>query len=222
MTKTHDDNDDEQYDYPPVAVAIAAAAAEVGAVGKNQKMSAGPAKYNYRGLDDLMDAVHGSLTKVGVTFAPHNVQVIDSMERTTKSGATQYHLRALVTYRVYGPAGDHIEVRVIAEGTDTGDKASNKLMSGAFKYALGQTLSIPYTMDDQDSYISEPVNPPSPAELLARIEQAAKGLGKTVDEVTGKVRAEHGGLEITDLDKVPVPALHAFTVSLERYAKSAV
>lgn len=206
---------------PNVQQAIAAAAAEVGAVGKNQRMQAGPAKYSYRGLDDLMDTVHPVLAKHGVTFAPHHVQVVDSMERTTKSGSTQYHLRALVTFHVYGPNGDYIQVQIGAEGTDTGDKCFNKLHSGALKYAIGQVLSIPYTMDDQDADLSEEVAPKpkqyTAEESLAVIQGAADKLGKTLEEITSKYRESHGGIGVDELLMTSEADLAAFANQITAY-----
>jgi len=207
-----------------VQEALAQAALEIGAVGKNQQMSAGPARYNYRGLDDLMDAVHDPLARNGVTFSPHAIVIIDKMEKTTKSGSTQYHLRAFVQYRVYGPAGDFIEATVIAEGTDTGDKAGNKLMSGAYKYALGQVLSIPFSMDDQDATLSEPVEQVTTPEIhdtgdaITVIEIAATKLGKTLNEVTAKLREEQGAIGVDELPELPFETLKNFAVRLAIYA----
>jgi hypothetical protein len=210
-----------------VAQAIASAAAEIGAVGKNQKMQAGPAKYNYRGLDDLVDAVHPILAKHQVTFSPHNITVIQEMEKTTRSGSVQYHIRAIVTYRIYGPSADYIEAAVLAEGTDIGDKAANKMMSAAYKYALGQVLSIPFSMEDQDATLSEPVTqhptghkqkPMTYDEALDSIRISAENLGKTVAEVTTKIREQHGGLTPSDISMVPLTDLTAFAHQLAAYA----
>lgn len=204
-----------------VQQAITAAADAVGAVGKYQKMQAGPAKYNYRGLDDLVDAVHPALVAAGVTFSPVNVEMLQQMERTTKSGSIQYHLRALVTYAVYGPEGDSIHATVLAEGTDTGDKAGNKLMSGAYKYALSQVLSIPFAMEDQDADLSEEVAPQqqqyTPEESIAVIQGAADKLGKTLDEITTKYRESHGGIGVDELLMTSEADLAAFANQITAY-----
>ena len=209
---------------PTVHQAIAAAAAEIGAVGKDSKMQAGPAKYNYRGIDDLVDAVHPIIAAHGVTFAPDSINVLDRMEKTTRSGSTQYHLRAIVTYHVYGPAGDHIAASVLAEGTDTGDKAGNKLMSGAYKYALSQVLSVPFSMDDQDAEYSEPVAPPAANLNIMNSEEAmevivanAEKLGKSLEDVTSKYRAAHGGIGTDELLETPELELISFAKQLAAY-----
>jgi hypothetical protein len=206
---------------PNVQQAISAAAAAIGAVGKHQRMEAGPARYNYRGLDDLIDAVHGPLVEAGITFAPHSIQMLDTLEKTTRSGSIQYHLRALVTYRVYGPAGDHIEATVLAEGSATGDKAGNKLMSGAYKYALGQVLSIPFSMDDQDASTPEPVinQPKTWEEALLRLDALAEANGKSVEQLTAKFRKTHGDIGMDGFHALPLEQVAPLIVQIDQYTK---
>lgn len=205
-----------------VHAAVAAAAAAIGAVGKNQRMDGGGVKYKYRGLDDLMDAVHTALTQNGVTFAPHDIQMLDAMERTTKSGSVQHHLRALVTYRIYGPAGDFITATVLAEGTDTGDKAGNKLMSGALKYALGQVLSIPYSgMEDQDATLSEPVQAMGATELHKRLADAADKMNMTPEEISANWRKQNGDITFEQFLELPADRIHAFVRNVVAYVPKA-
>lgn len=216
---------------PNVQQALAAAAAEIGAVGKEQTMAAGPAKYKYRGLDDLMNAVHGPLSKHGVTFVPIEVNVIDKMERTTRSGSVQYHLRAVVTYAIYGPAGDMILCSVLAEGADTGDKAGNKLMSGAFKYALGQALHLPYAMEDQDESIPQEVQAISSASVtipnssngdLQKLHNVLADYALTLDvsmeQITSKFREANGGLTLEEFYKLPPDRIRPFIRQISDYA----
>lgn len=191
--------------------AVAAVAAEIGAVGKNAKMDAGPAKYHYRSLDDLINAVHPALTKHGVTFTPHDIQVLDIFERTTRSGSVQYHGRAMVRYRVYGPEGDFIEAVVLAEGADTGDKLTNKMMSGAYKYVLAQVLSIPYSgVEDQDATLSEPVMQMTVEELHGRLSDAADRLNKTTAEITTKYRKQNGDISLDAFYALPAEQIYGF------------
>lgn len=198
--------------------AIAAVALAVGAVGKNQKMEAGPAKYKYRGLDDLMNAVHEPLCENGVTFTPHEIQIIDTLEKTTKSGSIQHHLRALVTYRVYGPAGDYIEACVFAEGADTGDKAGNKLMSGAYKYALWQVLSIPFSMEDQDATTPEPAKIPDVSELHDILERTAAKLGMDLEGITAKWRKENGDISLDDFKALSADRIYGYVRQAAAFA----
>lgn len=205
-----------------VQEAIAQVALEVGAIGKNAQMESGPARYNYRSLDDLVNAVHEPLARNNVTFSPATIQVISEDKGSTRSGTTQYHIRAIVTYRVYGPSGDFIQASVLAEALDTSDKASNKLMSAAYKYAISQVLSIPFAMDDQDAEQPEPIEntiPMTEEAILSSISDSADRLNKTVAEVTNKVREQNGGLGPDELLEMDLKILHAFAVQLERYVR---
>lgn len=203
----------------PVTELLPMAASEIGAVGKDAQMSGGGARYNYRSLDDLVDAVSPALAKYGITFTPNGITVIDKLEKQTRSGGTQYHLRAVITYVIYGPQGDSITASVLAEGTDTGDKAGNKLMSGAYKYVLAQVLCIPYAgVEDQDAYIAEPTLPEIPeGGALLSIEASAKALGKSVEEVTAKYREQHGGIGVDELPMTTEADLMAFAKQLAAY-----
>jgi hypothetical protein len=61
------------------------------------------------------------------------------------------HMR--VAFHFYGPAGDNVTATTLGEASDTADKASNKAMSAALKYALMQTFMIPVdagSLDDGD------------------------------------------------------------------------
>ncbi len=55
-------------------------------------------------------------------------------------------------YTFYAEDGSHIEAVVVGEGMDSGDKATNKAMSAAFKYACFQVFCIPTEeMKDPDA-----------------------------------------------------------------------
>jgi hypothetical protein len=58
-----------------------------------------------------------------------------------------------IAFHFYGPAGDHVTAITLGEGSDFADKAANKAMSAALKYALIHTFMIPVdakSLDDGD------------------------------------------------------------------------
>ena len=62
-----------------------------------------------------------------------------------------------IKYTFYAEDGTFVTAVVIGEGMDSGDKATNKAMSIAFKYALFQIFCIPTEeMADPDSESPEP------------------------------------------------------------------
>lgn len=56
-------------------------------------------------------------------------------------------------YRFFAVDGSYVDAVVVGEGMDSGDKATNKAMSVAFKYACFQTFCIPTEnlIDDPDA-----------------------------------------------------------------------
>ena len=77
-------------------------------------------------------------------------------ERTTSRGNLLIYSVCKVKYTFYAEDGSHVDAVVIGEGMDSGDKATNKAMSIAFKYACFQVFCIPTEeMVDPDSECHE-------------------------------------------------------------------
>ena len=120
---------------------------DVQAVKKDSKNQA--QKFNFRGIDAVMNAVGPALRKHGVTILPEDVDVHRS-NGTTANGKQTAEVVVKVTYRVYGPGGDSIHGKVAAEAMDFGDKATAKAMSVAYRTFLLQALTIPTDEPDPD------------------------------------------------------------------------
>lgn len=134
---------------PRIHAQLAAIMAAVEAVGKTRRNQ--QQQFNFRGIEDVMDALHP-------IFAEHKVYVLSSVvdqkteERQTKSGgALIYRILTVDVSLVSGEDGSRETVRVVGEGMDSGDKAANKAMSAALKYALSQTLILPFAQVDGDA-----------------------------------------------------------------------
>jgi hypothetical protein len=88
-------------------------------------------------------------------MAKHKVftmpNVIDSKteERKTSKGGNLIYRILTIEYTFYAEDGSNVKAVVIGEGMDSGDKAANKAMSVAHKYALFQALCIA-TKEDPD------------------------------------------------------------------------
>ena len=63
--------------------------------------------------------------------------------------------RLVVTFSVYGSEGDPITGTVAAEAFDSGDKATAKAMSVAYRTFLLQLLCLPTDEPDPDSFTYE-------------------------------------------------------------------
>ena len=78
-----------------------------------------------------------------------------------------------IKYTFYAEDGSFIEAVTVGEGMDSGDKATNKAMAIAFKYACFQVFCIPTEeMKDPDEETPDPVKPqftPATPEQLHKI-----------------------------------------------------
>lgn len=119
---------------------MAAVMADIAPVAKAQRNT--QQQYSFRGIDDIYQAVQQVMAKHGVFSLP-TVLEDRTEERTTKSGAQMIYRVLKIKYTFYAADGSSVETVVIGEGMDSGDKASNKAMSVAEKYALIQAFKIP-------------------------------------------------------------------------------
>ncbi len=135
---------------------MCAVMSEIKSVGKDQTNSA--QGFKFRGVDQFVNALYPLLVKHGVFIAPKVVSEshdIKEVVRGNGKAGIDKHVYLQVEYRFYAEDGSSVVVGPIAsEGLDSGDKATNKALSAALKYALIQTFSVP-TQDmeegDKDS-----------------------------------------------------------------------
>lgn len=126
---------------------------EVPAIGKNKENK--QQGFKFRGIDDVMNALQPLLAKYKVFIAPEILEQIRE-ERTTKTGGNLIYSICKIKYKFYAEDGSSIEAVTIGEGMDSGDKATNKAMAIAMKYALFQVFCIPTEeMKDPDSETPE-------------------------------------------------------------------
>lgn len=108
-------------------------------------------KFMFRGIDAVVNAVSPALQKAGVVVTPHLVSLERRTMQTGQGKATN-SIDVIVDYTFTGPAGDSITARVPGEAFDSGDKATPKAMSVAFRIALLQALALPTDEPEPDAY----------------------------------------------------------------------
>lgn len=135
-----------------IYAAISAAMADISAIGKdkyNQQQG-----FKFRGIDDVMNALKPILTKNKIFTVPQVLEQTREIKVTAKGGELRYSLLK-IAFRFYATDGSFVEAVTLGEGMDSGDKASNKAMAIAYKYALFQVFCIPteeMTDPDGESY----------------------------------------------------------------------
>jgi hypothetical protein len=124
----------------PIFEALTAIMADCGAIGKNKKnLQQG---YNFRGIDDLYNAIHPLFAKHGV-FITSEVMGRHREERTTAKGGVLIYTILTVKFTFYASDGSFVSSVTEGEAMDSADKSTNKAMSAALKYCLMQMLLIP-------------------------------------------------------------------------------
>lgn len=132
-----------------ICTAINEIMAEIGAIGKTSKNTT--QGFMYRGVDAVMNALQPAMVKHKVFVVPEVLEQTRE-ERTNAKGTTLLYSILRVKFTFFADDGSNISAVVIGEGMDSGDKASNKAMSVAFKYACFQVFCIPTEeMKDPDA-----------------------------------------------------------------------
>lgn len=134
------------------------------AIGKEKRNT--QQNFMYRGIDDVMNVFNPLMAEHGIFVVPEVLEAMREERQTSKGGNLIYSILK-VKYTFYASDGSHIEATVIGEGMDSGDKASNKAMAVAMKYAMFQVFCIPTEeMKDPDAETPEPSRP-MPRERIA-------------------------------------------------------
>jgi hypothetical protein len=132
-----------------IAQALNEVMKQVGAVKKNDRNAS--QGFNFRGIDAVVNAVSPALQKYGVIVVPSVEDYEYAAVEIGKNRTVMGHVKVKVTYTFIGAGGDAIKATVVGEAMDSGDKATAKAMSVAFRTALLQTLSLPTDEPDPDS-----------------------------------------------------------------------
>jgi hypothetical protein len=139
-----------------VYLAIAKVAAKLAQEGISKARKNVQQGYAFRGIDDVYNALAPFLASEGLCILP-NVLERDVVERQTKNGGALFYVTVKVEFSfVCAEDGSSHKVTTYGEAMDSGDKATNKAMSAAYKYAAMQAFCIPTEGDnDADSTTHE-------------------------------------------------------------------
>jgi len=152
MTQVMDNKPGEIYG------AISNIMSEVKAIGKDRRNQS----FKYRGIDDIYNTVQPIMAKYKV-FSTTKVLDWEKWETKTGGGKTMHHRAVRVLYRFFTTDGSYIESIIKNEGSDMGDKATNKALANAHKYTILQLLAIPTDEPDPDAFTDESGSEHKPA-----------------------------------------------------------
>lgn len=150
---------------------------------KNQKQG-----WKFRGIDQIYDTLHPILAKNGVFILPE-VLTETTEERVSDRGNPIMTRLYKIKYNFVADDGSSVSCVVMGEGMDYGDKAGNKAMSIAQKYAFFQVFTIPIegAVDDPDEDVYETATTNGNTTKGSYTPQVAKKAVKTPSASSGGV-----------------------------------
>jgi hypothetical protein len=144
----------EQREYEETKVkvykAINAVQAELAKTGISKDRVNEQQRYKFRGVDEVYNALSPLLAKHGLCILPRVVSR-ECVERESAQQKALFYVTVHMEFDfVASEDGSKHTVVTYGEAMDSGDKATNKAMSAAYKYACMQAFSIP-TEGDNDA-----------------------------------------------------------------------
>lgn len=150
---------------PHVYQAIAKVMAVIGKEGIAKDRKNDQQGYNFRGIDDVYNALAPILSEAQLCILPA-VRERQVLERQTRSGGALFYVTVDVEFALVSAVdGSTHTIRVVGEAMDSGDKATNKAMSAAYKYACMQTFCIPTEGDNDADKTTHEVAPKTVAKI---------------------------------------------------------
>lgn len=116
-----------------------------------QKQKADGLRYTFAGEAAFIEKLHPAMVEAGLTIAPEGMVLVHHEAYKTASGAAMNRVIVQGTYRLSHVSGQSEVIQCLGEGADSGDKAVNKAMTGAYKYALRQSFLIETGNDPDDT-----------------------------------------------------------------------
>lgn len=123
----------------------------VGAVRKTQLHDAPGAKFNFRGVDQVVNAVQPAFLACGVTIKPKLIK--KDLRFSVPIGGQQKPAswaEVEMRYTLTARDGSFVEWEMAGAAMDSGDKALGKACSVAYRIAMLQGLCIPTDEPDPD------------------------------------------------------------------------
>lgn len=133
--------------------------------------------YNFRGIDDVYNVLSPLLASSGLCILPRML-ARTCEERQTAKGGTLFYVTVEAEFDfVCVEDGSKHTVKTFGEAMDSGDKATNKAMSAAYKYAAFQAFAIPTEGDnDADAHTHDVIAKAADMSPKARAQRISEGV----------------------------------------------
>lgn len=208
---------------PHVYTAISAVMAHLAKNGISKDRKNEQQGYAFRGIDDVYNALAPALADHGLCILPQ-VKGRTVNERVNSRGNTLFYVCVDVDFAFVSvkDGSTHI-VSVSGEAMDSGDKATNKAMSAAYKYACLQAFCIPTEGDNDADSTTHTLA--SKVVSQAKTSAKAEALVGETDVQTITTLAEQAGVDLSviaqaygveSIEKLPLSQVAAVVGKLQK------
>ncbi len=218
-------------DHEPISVLMGRVLADLPAISKNSAAPASMGGYKFRGIEDITAALKPVMAKHGVFCLPNIVRRIES-ERPTRQGGVMYCVDLKIEFMFWGPASDVLSCTVWGQGTDSGDKATQKAITSAFKSMLTVAFLISDSENDAERHeqpettVRQAQRPPAEAQAApaaltpAQLDELARKDGWSDFEQYDKIskRVLPGLRELAARDEISADTAKALWASINNRA----
>lgn len=190
-------------DMVPVHLAWLRVRKDIRAIAKGEQYNGGGTRFNFRGVDTVVNTFGPVTLRHGVTVLPQQVDA-EYRDTTTSKGSKMRECTVRVTWLIIGPKGDTLTAQSQGEALDSADKGTAKAQSVALRVLLLTGGLTPTHDKDPDasyiergeapvrpavSYVDEIAHPDTSAGRLRQIHhelRQARQLGALVTNETGE------------------------------------
>ena len=135
---------------PLIYAALAKVSKDIKGIGKGSYNEG--QRYNYRGIDEIMEGIHDALSDNGVTIFPRvDPATVKHFEYQTAKGVDMTMVEMYVDFDFCALDGSCHTARTFGQGSDSGDKYGNKAHTAAYKTVVTETLCIHMPGGSEDS-----------------------------------------------------------------------
>jgi hypothetical protein len=183
---------------------IAAVSAELAKEGISKSRSNAQQGYKFRGIDEVLNALAPLLSKHQLVIIPR-ILSRECTERQTQKGGVLFSVVVAAEFDFISAIdGSKHTARTYGEAMDSGDKATNKAMSAAYKYAAFQAFCIPTEGDNDADATTHTDIKPAPVRISEDqrtvLNDIVADKGWKIPDVTELLRA-HGFAKSTEITR---------------------
>lgn len=157
-------------------------------IGKTQQASTGNANYRYRGIDAAMNEMAPILVNHGITVTPRYSDLTVT-ERARDNGKFSRCVTIKGSFTFAAADGSSVTAEAYGESIDTGDKATIKAQSVAFRTVLFQQFVVPLMAMDSELWGEDGEQPEMPSDARAVAERGVAAYAEHFKGLTKEGRA---------------------------------